>query len=672
MNSFRRIIILCVVFVLLRPAITIAQVDIFSGFEQRKEKAIAELQKTTGQDTARVNALIRVFRTANFLKQQKQVEQYCHEALAISRRIDYTMGLARSYLFFGNYHRGSADIPKAHTYYDSVLLVSDNATDTSLLEVRATTQRWKGMIYYEQENYYAALHHFFEALRYYESSPGMVTLYLYTTISIVYLRLNNTEQATFYANKNITLAEKGFGNMLKAQAYMNLIDILIERRELSKASYYLDKIMPNMPDSVEMLVNYGYYQKRGQISFFQQQYDSSFSYYRQAAKYAEMKGHTLNRASALYYLSYTALKLGKLEIAKKYAEENLALVQKINAKGGKINALLNLSDYYHRTGNDSKAYELLEQAAILKDSLLSETTIKQTNTLAAIFEADKREKEIFKLKSEKELQSVAVKQKSTLNSVFIGTILSLLFFGYMAFRNFKNGQKIANQQQEIQKQKIIELEKDKQLLTIDAMLKGQEEERSRIAKDLHDGLGGMLSGVKLSFINMKENMVMSEESLTGFERSVSMLDKTIGELRKVAHNLMPEALVRFGLDEALKDFCHTIQVSSGITVIYQQFGEQRDLTSQADVTIYRIVQELVNNALKYANAKQVIVQVTKNHSKTSITVEDDGKGFDLKILGQNKGAGFENIRYRVNYFKGSIDIYSGQGDGTSVNIELMV
>ena len=135
---------------------------------------------------------------------------------------------------------------------------------------------------------------------------------------------------------------------------------------------------------------------------------------------------------------------------------------------------------------------------------------------------------------------------------------------------------------------------------------------------------------------------------------------------------MPDALIRFGLDEALKEYCTSIQASANIEVIYQQFGNERRLSRQAEINIYRIVQELINNALKHAGAKQIIVQLTKNHNKTGITVEDDGKGFDTKIYGQQSGAGMGNIRHRVNYFKGNLDIASEPGSGTSVHIELMV
>ena len=135
--------------------------------------------------------------------------------------------------------------------------------------------------------------------------------------------------------------------------------------------------------------------------------------------------------------------------------------------------------------------------------------------------------------------------------------------------------------------------KNKQLLSIDAMLRGQEEERNRIAKDLHNGLGSLLSGTKLSFMNVKETLALSPENKVIFERSLSMLDNTIGDLRKVAQNLMPEALVKFGLHEALRDFCDSLRLSSGIQVLYQQFGEIRKQSSTAEIYTYRIVQELV-------------------------------------------------------------------------------
>jgi signal transduction histidine kinase len=133
---------------------------------------------------------------------------------------------------------------------------------------------------------------------------------------------------------------------------------------------------------------------------------------------------------------------------------------------------------------------------------------------------------------------------------------------------------------------------------------------------------------------------------------------------------MPEALVKFGLNDALRDFCDSIQTSTGIEMIYQHVGEERKLNNTAEVFIFRMVQELVNNAIKHACASQIIVQLSMSEKKIGITVEDDGKGFDKNYLSSARGSGMDNINYRVQYFNGRSDIVTSPGSGTSVNIEL--
>ena len=309
--------------------------------------------------------------------------------------------------------------------------------------------------------------------------------------------------------------------------------------------------------------------------------------------------------------------------------------------------------------NDYKnAYLFKKRFANLNDSLLDASYLQSMAGVQHKYEVEKKEKEIISLHS-------ANLQKSTLNKFLIGSTIALVLLGLLGYRNFKTKQKL-------HKTQIIQLEKDKQLLAIDAMLKGQEEERSRLAKDLHDGLGGMLSGVKLSFVNMKENLIMDAESVTSFEKSILQLDNTIAELRKVAHNLMPEALVKFGLKNAILDFCNSMQLSSKTKIIFEQLGTERLLSNTADLYIYRIVQELINNAIKHADADQILVQLTKTNDKVLLTVEDDGKGFNTELIRSAKGIGLKNIQQRVDYLKGKIDIASQAAEGTSVNIELYV
>ena len=203
------------------------------------------------------------------------------------------------------------------------------------------------------------------------------------------------------------------------------------------------------------------------------------------------------------------------------------------------------------------------------------------------------------------------------------------------------------------------------------MLKGQEEERSRLAKDLHDGLGGLLSGVKFSLSNMKDNLIVTPDNMAVFERSLDMIDTSIKELRRVAHNMMPEMLTKFGLDEALKEYCNTINATKLLTVKYQSLGMETRIESATEIIIYRIVQELLNNILKHAVASEAFVQLIRENNRLNIVVEDNGKGFDIAVLENSKGAGWTNIRSRVEYLKGQLDIHS-ESKGTLVNIEFNV
>jgi len=254
----------------------------------------------------------------------------------------------------------------------------------------------------------------------------------------------------------------------------------------------------------------------------------------------------------------------------------------------------------------------------------------------------------------------------------IASVIVLLVLGSLLDRNFRHRHQLAKQREELQQQRIQQLEMDKQLIAVDAMLKGQEEERSRLAKDLHDGLGGLLSGVKYSLSNMKDNLIVTPDNMAVFERSLDMLDASIRELRRVAHNMMPEMLNKFGLDEALKEYTNAVNATKLLAVKYQSLGMEDRVHQSTEIIVYRIVQELLNNVLKHAGASEAFIQLIRENSRLNIVVEDNGKGFDTGILKDSKGAGWTNIRSRVEYLKGLLDLHSEPGKGTLVNIEFKV
>lgn len=411
-------------------------------------------------------------------------------------------------------------------------------------------------------------------------------------------------------------------------------------------------------------------------------------------------------ANALQNLANLFLKKGDYVQLKKYAERSLILHRQIGSVDGEAILLRALAICYLQDRNYARAKEFAEQALVidrknnfkrelssvlralsviafaeqdvengLKYDLESEQVLEamvkdvlseNSANLEKKYETQKKEAQIKQLEAEKKVQQLSIKQKSIFNYILIGGFASLLLISLLGFRTYK-------QKQKLQQQRISELETQQQLTATEAVLKGEEQERTRLAKDLHDGLGGMLSGIKYSFNTMKGNLIMTPDNAQAFERSMDMLDSSIKEMRRVAHNMMPEALVKFGLDTALKDFCNDINQTGALSLTYQSIGlEGQEINQTTAIAIYRIVQELINNTMKHAAAKAAIVQVTKSGNQISVTVEDDGKGFDTAILNQSKGIGWTNIQNRVDFLKGKLDVNSEAGKGTSVLIELTV
>jgi signal transduction histidine kinase len=222
------------------------------------------------------------------------------------------------------------------------------------------------------------------------------------------------------------------------------------------------------------------------------------------------------------------------------------------------------------------------------------------------------------------------------------------------------------------RKKEILHKQEKQLIALNSLLEGQELERSRMAKDLHDGVGGILSSIKLNLTSMKGNQIIDENDVHIFNRSLIQLDNAIKEMRRIAHNMMPEALLKFGINEAVKDFCDDLNSNKVIKVKFIPVNNFQIPLKTTEVMIFRIIQELVNNSLKHANPKNILIQFSENNNRLFLIVEDDGIGFDTTTLASKKGTGIKNIQSRVEILKGSILIESETARGTTATIEIPI
>ncbi|MBK6964109.1 MAG: sensor histidine kinase [Bacteroidales bacterium] len=241
----------------------------------------------------------------------------------------------------------------------------------------------------------------------------------------------------------------------------------------------------------------------------------------------------------------------------------------------------------------------------------------------------------------------------------------------LVFRNSRYKRNIAEQHIKIKEQQLSELRKERELLATRSVLQGEESERSRMARDLHDGLGGLLSGVKINLSSMKGNSIITSENAQAFDHAIRLLDTSISELRRVAHNLMPETLNHYGLKTALNDFVSEIGTVPDTRLNFRSFGEDLRYNGQLELTVYRIAQELVNNALKHAGAGTVDLQLIASTDRVCIQVVDNGRGFIPGEAGKN-GKGLVSIRERVQAYNGRFDLESKPGDGTEISIEFPV
>jgi signal transduction histidine kinase len=324
-----------------------------------------------------------------------------------------------------------------------------------------------------------------------------------------------------------------------------------------------------------------------------------------------------------------------------------------------------MAELEKKSGNLKRAYDFMDRYAKVQDTMYNFMNASRIAELEINYQTEKKEREILKLKQETLIKSERIQTSRVYNYILLGSLITLLLIGFLVYRNYQ-------QKQLLQQQQIKQLQNEKLLLATESILKGQEDERSRLAQDLHDGLGGMLSGVKLTLSAMKGNIILPEEGGRLFTKAFELLDSSIGEMRRVAHNMMPEALVKLGLQQALQDYCDGINETRKVNINCEFHGLEQRIGNSTEIIVYRIVQELLNNIIKHADAHNVLVQVIRKHTELNITVEDDGKGFIKADSFAEKGAGLKNIQSRVDYLKGELDIKSILGKGTSVHINCNV
>ncbi|MFT3750294.1 MAG: sensor histidine kinase [Agriterribacter sp.] len=576
-----------------------------------------DLSEKLGYDAGIIKFISNYTYLLNVQKKTDSSLMLNKRALSLALQLKDPVIIGKTYSNTGSSFLHMDVYDSAIAYFEKGRQAMEEAGDEAMLARMADIMQ---NAYHELGQYDKAIQLSEDALNYYRTTNDSVTL------GIILSNLGNNYVSKGDMNKGLAIYREGLDIARK-----------IDYAELKQT----------------LLLNIG------NIYMQQQVVDSMKPYFDASLKIAEEMGIPVGESISLRGLAVHAMYKRNFTGAKVYIEKALALDMQYNSRAERISNLETLSSIQYTMHDIEQAERSLQQASKLRDSVNGDELKRQVLVIEKKFETQKKENQI-------KLQQAVIRQKNILNYILAGSAIGLIIIAGLGYRNYI-------QKQKLQQQRITELETEKKLAATEAVLKGEEQERTRLAKDLHDGLGGMLSGIKYSFQTMKGNLIMTPENQQAFERSIDMLDSSIKEMRRVAHNMMPEALLKFGLDTALKDFCNDINQSGVLRITYQSNGLENAVIDQTTaITIYRIVQELVNNTIKHAGASSAIVQVDKSENGITLTVEDDGKGFDTNILEYKGGIGWSNIQSRIDYLKGRLDVKSQPGKGTSVLVELNV
>lgn len=442
---------------------------------------------------------------------------------------------------------------------------------------------------------------------------------------------------------NVLNKRKNDGENLP-RAYVNMAQSQIYQNELLGAKESLDSAYILLEDFPESKIFAFYYMVKSMYHRFNKEIERSLESINKGIAHATKLNADYDLLG-LHYEKYQVYKLQGDYLAAKHQLEGILDNKKYDGlKKNRLAFLIELASTEEALGNYKRAYELMAEHRLLSDTFHAENARAQIASMEARYRTSEQEKEILTLQNRRRIESMFL-----WSSIAFIVLISCLFLYASKQRKRRN------------RQQMLSLEQQREIEVARALMDGEEQERLRLARDLHDGLGGMITGIKMK-LDTKARISEDED----LSKAVEQLDATLTELRRTARNLIPENLLKYGLEEALKDFCQSFNSDEvQINFYCNDLSPIKDKNTQ--LVLYHVMLELVNNAIRHAEASNILLQCTLEGNLLLIDVEDDGKGFDVETTKRNMG--LNNIEMRVAYLDGKMNIDSQPDKGTTISIE---
>lgn len=585
---------------------------------------------------------------------------YADLAWAEAQSMAYAQGLISISAMKGSYYNDKGDYQKAKLHFEEAL--EENLLTKNVIR-GAKIKDNLANVYISEGKYQRALdikREVFEVFRLEKDSAAMYSSS--TGIGNLFLKMDDTSGAMNFLKNALRFAREP---REKAVSLGNLAIIYKQLGELDSAFFYYEA-------SLEQGVDMPY--------FRMSTYQNMAIAYREIGNISKAKEYTDN-AIAIAVSNQDDKFLTRLKIlqAYNYLYENMpnqaeAIIQEIKGRITSTTGQTIKLDFYKLRWKVAKKRSAWQEAEsfgtrylTLKDSIQNLEVKKELKALQTKYEVVEKDRLI----SDQNLQlSEEAESKKRMLYWFLIIIIVTLLISWIVWSFQRSKMLLAEKDKLIQLEKIKQLEQEKKLIMFDSMVEGQEQERIRIAKDLHDSLGSLMSALK-SHLAAIYKEIEKIETVHIDQEMDSIIDRAGRELRRIAYNMSPTTLANLGLKHSIEDLVVFYTNRGDTEINFQWLGDPLVYEENRDLMIYRVVQEILTNAYKHADAKTIKLQISILTDEIQLIYKDDGRGFDTTDEQKNKkGMGLKNMNSRVSYLSGNIEISSAMGKGSTIEIHV--
>jgi len=488
-----------------------------------------------------------------------------------------------------------------------------------------------------------------------------------------------------------------------ANSYYNVAHIYMQTEKYELAYEYYSNALgiyknleSDIPDLIENQINTAkIYLSLGNYYNMQNDTTNAIGYLNKAIDIFDKAKNSLYNAQVMFSMGNIYFKSRNFEEAEKYYSKALEINYKESDKTGLIIANLNLAKLYHYQNKKDKKVEALKAALNLANkvgakSKLAEAvellyfeyaafpdSVEQAMEYATLFLKTKKylpnsmmqdsiiqmsARHEVTLQKNEELSNEKYKKNLRTILLLFALVLSMIVFSFIYYRN-------RVKQHQIYEEKLREEQKFRFREVVEAI----EGERKRIAVDLHDSLGQMLSITKLYLSSLEEVEGLQEDNNKSmYNNIITMIDDSRGELRNISFNIMPGSFIKYGLIVAIDELSNRINDSDQIKMIFNHEGFEERQNENFEIIIYRIIQEAINNVIKHANASTVHLKLMVNGNICQLIIKDDGMGMEGFEQYKGVGMGWKSIYSRVEMLNGTIKVNTTINKGTEISITLPV